>query len=442
MMVIQRQLGSADYHLSRFAETAGVTVPSDRILTQSDDAHEAVDSDTPSEAQFRREIRTFLDESLVGDLRRFSQQQGGSFGHPVVTTPWQALLHARGWVAPSWPQEHGGPGWTSRQRYIFEAEMAAAGAPRLPAMGTHMVGPVIMKFGTPEQKAFYLPRLLSGEHYWCQGYSEPSAGSDLAAVQLRAVRDGDDYVLNGTKLWTTFAQFANWIFLLVRTTTEGKPQAGITFLLAPLDLPGITVRPIVSASGDHEVNQVFFDDVRVPIANRVGEENAGWAVAKYLLEFERGVGHQVPALFVELAKLRTIAEREAGDDGKPLWHQTEFRRSFAELEIEALAASLTEQRLVYSLPVGQSVGDATASLMKLSWSKTAQRIDHLTLDAIGPYAAVEQRHALGPEAQIDGVGPDHALMPTIRYLNDRAMTIAGGSSEVQRNILARMVLKL
>jgi len=446
MMVIQRQLGSADHHLSRFAAVAGVSVPPDRVLVREGNGSKTAEideaGDAHSDTPFRREIRQFIDNNLVGDLRRHSHQQGGSFGHPVVTAPWQALLHAHGWVAPSWPEEHGGPGWTSRQRYIFEAEMAAAGAPRLPAMGTQMVGPVIMKFGTPEQKAFYLPRVLSGEHYWCQGYSEPAAGSDLASVQLRAVRDGDDYILNGTKLWTTFAQFANWIFLLVRTSTEGKPQAGITFLLAQLDAPGITIRPMVSASGDHEVNQVFFDDVRVPVANRIGDEHAGWTVAKYLLEFERGVGHQVPALFVELAKLRTIARREAGDDGEVLWSQNDFRRSFSELEIEALAASLTEQRLVYSLPVGQSVGDATASLMKLSWSKTAQRIDHLTLDAIGPYAAVDQRHALGPEAQIDHVGPDHALIPTIRYLNDRAMTIAGGSSEVQRNILARMVLKL
>ena len=448
MMVIQRQLGSTDHHLTRFARYAGVTVPPDRILANGEAGVEPENAviddilDSASDAAFRVKIRQFIDQNLVGELRRLAHQEGGSFGRPIVTNPWQQLLHERGWVAPSWPEEFGGPGWTARQRYIFEAEMAAAGAPRLPAMGLQMVGPVIMKFGTPEQKAFYLPRILSGEHYWCQGYSEPNAGSDLVAVQLRAVREGDDYVLNGTKLWTTFAQFANWIFLLVRTSTEGKPQAGITFLVAPMDTPGITVRPLISASGDHEVNQVFFDDVRVPVVNRIGDENTGWTVAKYLLEFERGVGHQVPSLFVELAKLRTIAQCEPGDDGASLWDQDDFKRLFAELEIEALAASLTEQRLVYSLPTGQSVGDATASLMKLSWSKTAQRIDHLALDAIGRYAAVDQRHALIDKPTTQGVGPAYALMPTNRYLNDRAMTIAGGSSEVQHNILARMVVKM
>ena len=398
--------------------------------------------DTPEEAAFRREVRQFIDENLTGELRRLAHQEASSFAHAATSVEWHGLLHKRGWVASGWPKEYGGTGWSPRQRYIFEWEMGAAGAPRIPNIGVRMVGPVLMKYGTPEQRDYFLQRMLSGEHYWCQGYSEPGAGSDLAALQLRAVRDGDHYVLNGSKMWTTFAQYANWIFLLVRTSTEGKPHRGISFLVAPLDLPGITIRPFISMSGDHDVNQVFFDDVRVPVKYLVGDENQAWAISKYLLEFERGVGHPVPAMFVELAKLRTIARQECADNGEPLWEDSAFRHRYAGLEIEALASFLTEQRLIYSLPVGQNIGDATASLMKLSWSETTQKINQLTMDALGKYAAVDQHKATGPNATMEDVGPAYALTPTIHYLNDRVLTIAAGSSEIQRNILARVALGL
>src|SRR3569833_3515627 len=243
---------------------------------------------TGADAAFRDEVRAFLDENLTPELKEAGSLTTSVFTDKEWNLKWQKILYKKGWVAPTWPVEYGGTGWSDMQRYIFSIECARAGTPGLAPMGLRMVGPCIMRYGTPEQKAHYLPRLLSGEDYWSQGYSEPSSGSDLASLQLRAVSDGDDYVLNGSKIWTTHAQWANRMFILVRTKFEGKPQAGITFLLLDMQSPGIKVRPLITLDGEHEVNQVFFDDVRVPKANRVGEENDGWTVAKYLLEFERG----------------------------------------------------------------------------------------------------------------------------------------------------------
>ena len=437
---LQLECGSASDHLDAFAEQAGTTIPDgsdDHLMTRLSDIQ---GEEAAANAAFRDEVRAFLDAELTPALRELTAWESGAFATPPAGTPWHRKLAARGWAAPAWPSEYGGPGWTPRQRQIFEEEMAQAGAPRLPAMGLQMVAPVLMRYGTPEQKARFLPGVLSGEDYWCQGYSEPNAGSDLAALQLQAVRDGDDYVLNGSKIWTTFAQFADWIFVLARTAQKERRQDGISFLLVPMSTPGITVRPLISISGEHEVNQVFFDDVRVPVANRVGAEDDGWQVAKYLLEFERGVGHQVPALVMELARLRDIARQERGGDGAPLWHARDFRRRFAELEIETLAIRLTEERLVYALPAGRNVGDFAASLMKLSWSETAQRVDELIIEALGPYAAIDQEAAFAARDPALVTGPDYARTPMRRYLNDRVLTIAGGSSEVQRGILAKQLL--
>ncbi|MEY4240304.1 MAG: hypothetical protein RL339_2905, partial [Pseudomonadota bacterium] len=256
---------------------------------------------------FQAEVRAFLDAELTPELREGAARATSVFIDPSVSLPWQAILNRRGWAAPEWPAEFGGPGWDDMQRYIFAAECARAGTPSLSPMGLKMVAPVIMHYGTSEQQAHYLPRILSGEDYWCQGFSEPGSGSDLASLQLRAVRakgsGGDDYVLNGSKIWTTHAHFANRMFCLVRTATEGKPQAGISFLLLDMASPGITVKPIRTLAGDHEFNQVFFDDVRVPVANRLGEENDGWTVAKHLLTFERG-GKYAPPLIERLTRLR------------------------------------------------------------------------------------------------------------------------------------------
>jgi acyl-CoA dehydrogenase len=277
--------------------------------------------------------------------------------------------------------------------------------------------------------------MLSGEHYWCQGYSEPQSGSDLASVRTRAVRDGDDYVVNGSKLWTTHAHFANWLFLLVRTNIEVKPQAGISFLLTPMDAPGITVRPILSISGEHEVNEVFLDNVRIPVSNRVGAENQGWAVAKYLLEFERGGGASASRLTRAVQSARAIA-RDTG-----LWADSAgFRARLLQLEMEITGLDYAEVGVASQLAAGKGVGDSSASVLKLTVSTLQQRATELALEALGDYAAPDQRHALGIGANTPVVGPDHALTPTAKYLNSRAATIYGGSQEIQHNILARLLI--
>lgn len=395
----------------------------------------------PADLAFRDEVRTFLEQAFTPELRAASRRQAGVFAEKELNQRWQTILHAKGWVAPSWPVEYGGTGWSVVQRYIFDSECAAAGTPALPAMGIQMCGPVLMRFGTEEQKAFHLPRILSGEHYWCQGYSEPGSGSDLASLQCRAVRDGDHYVVNGTKIWTTHAQFANWMFLLVRTNTDGKPQAGITFLILPMDTPGLTVQPIITMSGEHEVNQVFFDNVHVPLANRIGEENQGWTVAKYLLEFERG--HAFAArIRGALEQVKAMAEAERSGDGTALAADPAFTRKLAETEIAIDAVDLTERRIISQLSSGGNTGDAAASMLKLKGTETSQAVTELALEALGFYARPDQRHALGLGANEAPVGPDYGATVTARYLNTRAATIYGGSSEVQRNILARLALGL
>ena len=305
-----------------------------------------------------------------------------------------------------------------------------AGAPSLAPMGLRMVGPCIMRYGTAEQKAHYLPRLLSGEDYWCQGYSEPGAVSDLASLQLRAVSEGDDYVLTGSKIWTTHAHHANRMFCLVRTSTEGKPQAGITFLLLDMATPGIKVDPIITLAGEHEVNQVFFDEVRVPKSGRLGEENQGWTVAKYLLEFERG-GGSAPGLKVALERVRRAADA----------HDIHARRRWAEEAIAVEAVDISEQRVLSALASGRNPGPAS-SMLKTQGTEAMQRIDELAVAAAGAYAAVDQPEAREAGSNLAPVGPDHSLTAMARYLNNRAASIYGGSNEIQRDIIARLVLGL
>lgn len=386
----------------------------------------------PEDLAFRDEVRAFLAENLTPELRAVGERQTSVFVEPQHSLVWQRILHARGWAAPSWPKEHGGPGWTEMQRYIFAAECARARAPNLAPMGLRMVGPVIMRFGTPEQKAHYLPRILSGEDYWCQGYSEPGAGSDLASLQLQALSDGDDYLLNGSKIWTTHAQFANRMFCLVRTSREGKPQAGITFLLLDMASPGITVRPIITLAGEHEVNQVFFEGVRTPKANRLGEENQGWTVAKYLLEFERG-GGSAPGLKVQLERVEGMA------DG--LMHDPHYRRRLAEAQIAVAAIDISERRVLSALAGGKNPGPAS-SMLKTQGTEAMQRIDELAVEAAGAYAGVDQPEARQAGSNVEPVGPQESLTAMARYLNNRAASIYGGSNEIQRDIIARLVLGL
>jgi alkylation response protein AidB-like acyl-CoA dehydrogenase len=390
----------------------------------------------PAALAFQGEVRAFLETELTDDLRRAARRTTSVFTDKDVSLPWQRILHRRGWVAPSWPKQYGGPGWDETQRYIFAAECARAGTPGLAPMGLRMVGPVIMRYGTPAQKAELLPRILSGEDYWCQGYSEPGAGSDLAALQLAAERDGDDYVLTGSKIWTTHAHVANRMFCLVRTRREGKPQAGITFLLLDMTSPGITVRPLITLAEDHEVNQVFFDAVRVPVSGRLGEENDGWTVAKALLEFERGGGGS-PGLRVALERLVALAGVAAG---RPL-DDPAFRRRLAQIGVALDALEISELRILTALASGESPG-AVSSVMKVQTTELMQQIDELALEALGPYAAVHQPEARLPGANTNFIGPEAGLTVTARYLNDRAGSIYGGSNEIQRNIVARLILGL
>ena len=389
---------------------------------------------------FRDEVRTFLDANLTDELRRAGRRATSVFMDKTYSLAWQKILHGRGWVAPAWPEPYGGPGWSEMQRYIFAAECARAGAPSLAPMGLKMVGPVIMGYGTEDQKAHYLPRILSGEDYWCQGYSEPGAGSDLAALQLRAEREGDSYVLNGTKIWTTHAHWANRMFCLVRTRTDGKAQAGITFVLLDMQTPGVTVRPIITLAGEHEVNQVYFDNVRVPVSGRVGDENQGWTVAKYLLEFERG-GGSAAGLKVSYERLRALARAERSDDGGALIDDPGFRSRLAAVGVILDAVEMTERRVLAELASGRNPGPAS-SMLKTQGTETMQKLDELAIEGIAAYAAVDQMTARAPDAGQDFVGPEHGLTSMARYLNNRAGSIYGGSNEIQRDIMARLVLGL
>jgi alkylation response protein AidB-like acyl-CoA dehydrogenase len=391
---------------------------------------------------FQDEVRRFLDDNLSEDLREAGRKTGGVFADFAAGLRWHKVLAKRGWAAPSWPKEYGGTGWNATQRYIFARECTAVDAPRIFSMGLRMVGPVIMKFGTPEQKAHYLPKIVAGDITFCQGYSEPGSGSDLASLKTRAVRDGEDYVINGTKIWTTGAHIADHMFCLVRTAAEGKPQDGISFvLLDSMQAPGLSVKPIVTLAGDHEVNQVFFDNVRTPVANRIGPENAGWTVAKYLLEFERGGDAYTPNLYARIEDVRRIAKEEAADGSGRLIEERGFVERLAEAEIAIQALEMIELQVLSDLSKGRNPG-AVSSQMKIRGSETLQALDHLGVEALAWYAAPFE-----PEARTMGhneptVVPELGLTAMPLYLNNRAATIYAGSNEIQRNIVAKAVLAL
>jgi alkylation response protein AidB-like acyl-CoA dehydrogenase len=397
---------------------------------------------TAADLAFQQEVRAFLDEKLSPRLREGAANTPSVFTEPDVSREWQAILHEKGWLATSWPVEDGGTGWTPMQKYLFEKECQIAGAPSLPILGLRLAGPVICKFGTPEQKARFLPRILSGEDYWCQGYSEPGSGSDLASLKTRAVREGDKYLVNGSKLWTTHAHHANWIFTLVRTDVDSKKQAGISFLLIPMDQPGITVTPIVTMANDHEVNATFFDDAETGIENRVGEEGEGWTIAKFLLENERGGSCAAPGLLASLDRLEAAAAKlESGVNGA-LIHDPIIAQRLAKLRLEAQAFETTELRILAELVKGREAGPQT-SLVKLISSHLRQGIQELEVDLFG-YDGLQlpvSRPLYGNEAP-EPIGSREAQLAMPTYLNGRAYTIFGGSSEVQRTIIAKQVLGL
>ncbi len=391
--------------------------------------------------KFQADVRAFIEDNLDDDVREGTAISTTIRTEPILAKRWGQALAKKGWVAYNWPKDAGGPGWSVVERYLFESECARAGTPSMNTMGMRMVGPVIIKFGRQEQKDFYLPRILNDEDSWCQGYSEPGAGSDLASLQCRAEADGDDYIVNGTKIWTTGAHYANRLFCLVRTSSEGKRQEGISFLLIDMDTPGIKVEPIVMMSGDHELNQVFFDDVRVPQANRVGEENDGWTVAKYLLEFERGGVSYTPALNAGIAGTLKLAEAERAGDGGRLIDDPAFRKRLAEIEVLVTAAEFTEKRVMSALSQGQNPGPAS-SMFKLRGSEIGQQLNELRMRAIAYYASPHQPETRVPGNNIEQIGPRHGMTAMAKYLNNRASTIYAGSSEVQRSIIAKRVLNL
>lgn len=390
---------------------------------------------TPEENAFREEVRSFFATALTPELAHAGRHMTSVYSSKEHALAWQKILYDQGWLVPSWPEEYGGCNWSLTQRYIFACERARAKPPALSPMGLSMLGPALLGCGTQAQKQHYLPRILRGEDYWCQGYSEPQAGSDLATLQCSAVRDGDHYLLNGTKIWTTHAQYATHMFCLVRTGTFDRPQKGITFLLLPMDAEGITITPIRFVSGAATQAQVFFDNVRVDASQRVGEENDGWTVAKYLLEFERGGGASAPGLLEGVEDLHTFAETlpeaERGALTQRLHALTSRIEALEMAELQALAE--TERR--------GSPGPG-ASMLKLLGTELSQALTELQVEALGPYGLVHQPEALAFDSNVAPVGPAEGLTTVPFYLNNRAATIYAGSSEVQRNIISKAVLGL
>ena len=392
---------------------------------------------SPADIAFREEARAFIAENYPHHLRA-KQDEGEEMAKEDFLS-WHRVLAAKGWVAPAWPKEYGGPGWTTVQRYIWSEELARADTVPILPFGINMVGPVIYTFGTPEQKARFLPRILSGDDWWCQGYSEPGAGSDLASLRTRAVRDGDHYVVNGQKTWTTLAQHADWGFFLVRTDTESKPQEGISFLLIDMKSPGVTVRPIITLGGEHEVNEVWLEDVRVPVENRIYEENKGWTCAKFLLAHERTGIAGVARSKRGVERIKTIARSEMDGD-RPLLANPFFKRKVAELEIDLSALEYTELRTLASEASGRGPGPES-SLLKIKGTEIQQRLTELALEAVGHYGAPYFR-GFGEGDNEHPIGPDYAHRAAPTYFNGRKTSIYGGSNEIQRNIIAKMVLGL
>lgn len=391
----------------------------------------------PADETFRAEVRDFIARNLPADIAGRSGR--GFHMQKSDMQRWHRILAAKGWSAPHWPVDYGGPGWSAMRQHIFAEECLLADAPRLNVFGLSLVGPVIHTFGSPEQKARWLPPIVSGDDFWCQGFSEPGAGSDLAAIRTRAVRDGDHWVVTGQKIWTTEAQFADRIFLLVRTSTTGRQQEGISFLLADMDAPGVTVRPIITIDGAHSVNEVFFDDVRVPIENLVGEEGKGWTYAKHLLANERTDSAQVPRSKRDLARLKEAARRTPSGNGV-LADDPIFAVRVAEVESELMALEFSVLRVLgEDRPDGEAA--PITSTLKLRGSEIQQRISDLAVTVLGDHGAVDYPdEAEGGEAL--PIGPADAAGITSRYLYNRSVSIFAGSNEIQRNIIAKRILGL
>lgn len=397
---------------------------------------------TPEQERFRDEVRAFLAEKLPQDLS--DKVANGKHLSKADMERWHAILNERGWLANHWPEAYGGPGWDAIEKFIFETECALANTPRIVPFGVNMLGPVLIKYGNGAQKDYWLPRILDGSDWWCQGYSEPGAGSDLAAVKCSAVRgvdaEGEHYIVNGQKTWTTLGQHANMIFCLVRTDAGAKKQEGISFLLIDMQSPGVDVRPITLLDGEREVNEVFFTDVRVPVQNLVGEEHRGWTCAKYLLTYERtniaGVGFSMAAL----ARLKRIAQEQTRG-GKPLADDPGFARRLALVEIDLDNMKTTNLRVIAAV-AGGGVPGAESSMLKIRGTEIRQEINALTRRAMGVYARPFTQDMLNAANDGPSFGPDFAAAASAQYFNNRKLSIFGGSNEIQKNIISKMILGL
>ncbi len=371
------------------------------------------------ERAFRDEVRAWLQANLPRDLKEKVERFAELTKDDVRR--WHGILAKQGWIAPHWPEEWGGTGWNAVQRYIFEEECGYAGAPQLPGLALVFCAPVLIRYGTEAQKKRFLPKIYGGDEFWCQGYSEPGSGSDLVSLTTKAVREGDSYVVTGQKIWTTQAEWAQWMFALVRTSSEGKPHEGITVLLIDMNSPGIAVRPLPLMDGGYEVNQVFLDGVRVPLENRVHEEGKGWTVAKFLLGYERMNNARVGVAKRTLAGLKRLAA-EPRDGGRPLLEDTRFRDRLTRVEVELMALEITNLRYLDRLRKTGVPPGAEVSILKLKGSEIHQALSELVMQASG--------------------GPDGRSEAAARYLNFRKLSIYGGTNEIQRNILAKQTLGL
>ncbi|MAN67611.1 acyl-CoA dehydrogenase family protein [uncultured Hyphomonas sp.] len=393
---------------------------------------------SPEEIAFRNEVREFIRENYPKELEGIGTREDLTREQFLA---WHKVLGKKGWSTPAWPEKYGGTGWTSTQRYIWSEENARVDALMPLPFGVAMVAPVIYTFGSEEQKQRHLPGIRSGEVWWCQGYSEPGAGSDLASVKTTAVRDGDHYVINGQKTWTTLAQHADWGFFLCRTDPNAKkPQEGISFILVDMKTPGIEVKPIKLIDGTHEVNETWLTDVRVPVENLVGKENEGWTYAKFLLAHERSGIAGVARSKRGVERLRTIASEELVD-GKPLIESQDFARKISQLEIDLTALEFTELRTLASEAAGKGPGPES-SILKVKGTEIQQRLTELTLEAVGNYGAPYGYGMENAGNEGFGVGPDHANFAAETYFNMRKTSIYGGSNEIQRNIISKMILGL
>jgi alkylation response protein AidB-like acyl-CoA dehydrogenase len=398
---------------------------------------------TPQEESFRAEVRAFLAAELPADLR--DKVNLGRRMRKDDLVRWQKILHRRGWGAGMWPKRFGGAGWSVVQQHIFDEEGAAAGAPPQLPFSLRMVAPVLMAFGSAAQQEYYLPRIISGQDWWCQGYSEPGSGSDLASLRTSAVRQADHYLVNGQKTWNTLGHYADWIFCLVRTSSEARPQQGISFLLIDMKTPGVSVRPIITLEGEHEINDIFFDNVKVPVQNLVGEENKGWTYAKFLLGHERTNNAGIGNCKRDLKRLKRIAAAQAVN-GRPLIEQARFRDRIAQVELELMALEITNLRVLSAEAGGSRAPGPEASILKIKGSEIIQQLAELQMHALGHDALPYVRDAL----ELDWSPPplfaehfgDYAPPLSGQYFNRRKTTIYAGSTEIQKNIISKLILGL